>query len=69
VHDDRTEPLPTHTSRKRRSRLHDAGEGVISAAIAVLIVATIGALMWVGFRQLWESTEQRTSNQVEQIGS
>ena len=30
----------------------ERGEGVISAAIAVLIVAGLGALMWVGFRML-----------------
>lgn len=47
----------------------DAGEGVISAAIAVLIVASVGALMWFGFQRLWERTETRTGEQVERIGS
>lgn len=46
----------------------DRGEGVISAAIAVLIMAFLGALMWVGFRQMWETTETNTRTQVEQIG-
>lgn len=47
----------------------ERGEGVISAAIAVLIVAFLGALMWVGFKQLWGTTKNKTDNQVNQIGN
>ena len=46
----------------------DRGEGVISAAIAVLIMAGIGALMWVGFKAIWEDTEDNTRDKVTQIG-
>jgi hypothetical protein len=46
----------------------DRGEGVISAAIAVLIMAFLGALMWIGFRRIWESTERNTETKIEQIG-
>ena len=46
----------------------DRGEGVISAAIAVLIMAFLGALMWVGFKAMWDTTEQKTNDQIEQIG-
>lgn len=60
---------PARRSRRRAGRWGDAGEGVISAAIAVLIVASVGALMWVGFQRLWERTETRTGEQVERIGS
>lgn len=61
-------PLATaRPSAVRRAR-GDAGEGVISAAIAVLIVAFLGAAMWFGFQRMWETTEQRTVEQVEQIG-
>lgn len=57
------------TARPTNSRLRgDYGEGVISAAIAVLIVAFLGALMWVGFQTMWKNTETRTNQQVEQIG-
>ncbi len=50
-------------------RLRDErGEGVISAAIAVLIVAALGALMWVGFRSIWQTTEANTNSQISQIG-
>jgi len=46
----------------------DRGEGVISAAIAVLIMAGIGALMWVGFKAIWEDTEENTRDKVTEIG-
>jgi hypothetical protein len=46
----------------------DRGEGVISTAIAVLIMAGIGALMWVGFKAIWEDTEDNTRDKVTEIG-
>jgi len=46
----------------------ESGEGVISAAIAVLIMAALGALMWVGFKALWGDASNRTSEQVNNIG-
>jgi len=46
----------------------ESGEGVISAAIAVLIMAALGALMWVGFKALWGDASTRTSEQVNNIG-
>ena len=46
----------------------DRGEGVISAAIAVLIMAGIGALMWVGFKAIWQDTESNTKDKVTEIG-
>lgn len=54
--------------RVRGARLDQRGEGVISAAIAVLVMAGIGALMWVGFRALWQDTEERTKESVSDIG-
>ena len=56
------------TSTSERLRLDDRGEGVISAAIAVLIMAGIGALMWVGFKAMWEDTESNTKDKVAEIG-
>ncbi len=55
----------TTTHRLKEER----GEGVISAAIAVLIMAFLGALMWVGFKALFQNTQAKTGNQVNQIGS
>ena len=49
-------------------RRDEAGEGVISTAIAVLIMAALGAAMWVGFNALWNDTNDRTAEQVELIG-
>jgi hypothetical protein len=46
----------------------DRGEGVISTAIAVLIMAFLGALMWVGFQEIWGDAQDRTREQVERIG-
>lgn len=51
-----------------RLRIDDRGEGVISAAIAVLVMAGIGALMWVGFKTLWQDTEANTKDKVAEIG-
>ena len=58
-------PAPRHATRLRG----DHGEGVISAAIAVLIMAFLGALMWVGFQKMWTKTEDRTNQQIDHISS
>ena len=47
----------------------DHGEGVISSAIAVLVMALLGALMWVAFKAIFADASARTSIQVGQIGS
>ncbi len=57
-------------SHRIRARLRgDRGEGVISAAIAVLIMAFLGAAMWVGFQQMWHTTQTTTNDRITQIGS
>jgi hypothetical protein len=53
----------------RRRLKGDRGEGVISAAIAVLIMAFLGAAMWFGFQTMMSKTECKVTNQVEQIGN
>ena len=47
----------------------EAGEGVISTAIAVLIMAALGAVMWVGFNTIWEGASTNTTNQINTIGA
>jgi hypothetical protein len=47
----------------------DRGEGVVSSAIAVLIFAALGALMWVGFKAIWGDASSQTSTQIGKIGS
>jgi hypothetical protein len=46
----------------------DRGEGVISAAIAAITRTAIGALMWVGFRSIWQDAEANTREKVAEIG-
>lgn len=50
-------------------RMGDRGEGVISAAIAVLIVAFLGAAMWVAFETIWDGAETKIETQVNRIGT
>ena len=47
----------------------EAGEGVISTAIAVLIMAALGAVMWVGFQAIWGNASSQTTNQINTIGA
>lgn len=55
--------------RGQRDGRGERGEGVISAAIAVLIMAFLGALMWVGFQAIWEDSEENIRTQTERIGT
>jgi hypothetical protein len=47
----------------------ERGEGVVSTAIAVLIMALIGAAMWAVFNGVFESASQDVQDSVESIGS
>ncbi|MGC1512788.1 MAG: hypothetical protein WA797_07750 [Acidimicrobiales bacterium] len=65
-----TPVTPERRSSRLRSRLVDqAGEGVISTAIAVLIMALIGLSMWVAFKTVFDDASTKISDNVEQIGS
>lgn len=58
-----------HLRREFRERMiDDRGEGVISMAIAILIIATIGAAMYLLFQGLAESTGNKAEDQINQIG-
>jgi hypothetical protein len=46
----------------------ERGEGVISAAIAVLVMAFLGVIMWVGFRATLGDAQGNVDDQVNQIG-
>ena len=46
----------------------DSGEGVISAAIAVLIMAFLGVAMWIAFKATLGGATKNVDNQVNQIG-
>ena len=45
----------------------DAGEGVISTGIAVLIMAIIGAAMFVAFNGIFDSATEQTEESVDSI--
>lgn len=49
-------------------RRDERGEGVISAAIAVLIMAFLGAAMWIIFRQILDDSGSRTDSTINKIG-
>jgi hypothetical protein len=63
---------PPSRSRRARAatlRADDRGEGVVSAAIVVLIMAALGALMWVGFRTMWTDIEADTNERISEVGT
>lgn len=47
----------------------ERGEGVISAAIAVLIMAFLGVAAWLAFKGIFDSASNKAEQQVDQIGS
>jgi hypothetical protein len=53
---------------RARTRIDHRGEGVVSAAIAVLVMAFLGAAMYVGFKQTLGNAQTKTDAQVACIG-
>jgi hypothetical protein len=64
--------VPPACPRTLSSLVHrlrsEVGEGVISTAIAVLIMAFIGVAMWVAFSTIFDGAASNTGELVEQIG-
>lgn len=57
------------TAIRRRIRLHDErGEGVISAAIAVLVMAVIGAAMYAAFTITFQNAQTTIDDKIAEIG-
>ncbi len=46
----------------------ERGEGVISAAIVVLIMALLGAAMWVAFNGIFTDATNRAGDEINRIG-
>lgn len=44
------------------------GEGVISTAIAVLVMAFLGVAMWFAFEAVFETAAERAGEQIRDIG-
>ena len=57
-----TQPVP------RRRHYSERGEGVISTAIAVLVIAFLGVAMWVAFRTIFSDATETTRTQVQLVG-
>lgn len=55
-------------TRSAPRAIDERGEGVISMAIAVLIMAFIGVAVWGGFKLTVDNTQKKVDAQVEQIG-
>ena len=60
--------LLVHLVNRRARLTSERGEGVISTAIAVLIVAFLGAAMWLAFDRIWTGTEANIEAEVGRIG-
>jgi len=58
----------TNSRNRHPRRRGERGEGVISTAIAVLIIAFLGVAMWVGFNTIFTDATETTSEQVKLIG-
>ncbi len=59
----------TKTHYQRQPEVRDErGEGVISAAIAVLVMAFLGVGMWVAFNTTFDHAAKHVDNQVNCIG-
>jgi hypothetical protein len=52
----------------RRSQASERGEGVISVALAVLIMAGIAGLMWVAYKTMIDNANKNVAGEVEKLG-
>ncbi len=52
----------------RLEQKDERGEGVISMAIAVLIVAFLGAAAWLAFKGLLDGTKEKAEIQIARVG-
>ena len=55
------------TAVRERVVRNDRGEGVISAAIAVLVMAFLGVLMWQLFKGTLTKSNDNVNGQIDQI--
>jgi type IV secretory pathway VirB2 component (pilin) len=60
--------LAPNLSALVRLRHSEAGEGVISAAIAVLVMAFIGVMMWVAFSGSFDRAAGSVDDRIAEIG-
>ena len=74
-----TAPAARHAMLRAALRLHEAfarcpstrserGEGIVSVAIAVLIMAALGVVAYGAFDALFDNTTTAAENQISSIG-
>jgi hypothetical protein len=74
-----TAPAPRHAMLSAALRLHEAfarmvphrserGEGIVSVAIAVLIMAALGVVAYGAFDALFNNTTTAAESQISSIG-
>ena len=56
-----------HLGTRLRNARQERGEGVISTAIAVLVMAVIGAAMYLAYNQLFTTTSTKVTSSVNSI--
>ena len=59
----------SNRSHAVRQRTAERGEGVVSVAIAVLIMAALGAVAWTAFQTLFNDTVDSSRSQIDTIGN
>lgn len=52
----------------RRTHVSERGEGVVSLAIGVVIMAFLGVLLWVAFKATLGSATDNVNQQVAKLG-
>lgn len=60
--------LPHYILRRINSD-NENGEGVVSAAIAVVIFSALGVAMWLAFRSTMNTATSMVNSQVSQLGN
>lgn len=58
----------TVAAAKARLAADERGEGVISMAIAILIVAFLGVAAWLAFKGILDDTGTKVRSSVDQVG-
>ena len=43
--------------------------GAVTIVLAVLIMAALGAVMWIGFQAIWDNASTQTTEQINTIGA
>lgn len=61
--------LTFRSAYRRAGTGAERGEGVISTAIAVLIMAFLGVAVWAGFRMTLDNTQKKIDKNMEEIGN